>query len=626
MVPLAFTALSAQSTQAAATVSASLPPSVTSLKSLSPRLRSAAVGGDDEASLLRLRAVALPLVAVTLLGRRRLRGRRIYTSGRHFHTHVWCKAGATSAEVALGPWAPGARRPGLGPSALVTRTRPRDVLQGFVQALKLAAAGILIGICTIIVGLVSAVTGVRSRGLLFFVKALVVAVVGGACATGGGVIVALVQLLRGVANTPESLRARWEHKLWDVDNGRWIDANLTALRVEIDARTLENDAVNEASVIDTEFYDLLKVAPGAHARDIKKAYYREARECHPDINPGDDAKAQFQRLAEAYHILSDPDTRKQYDSEGKNVVMGDGMFGKMDPAVFFSVLFGSEPFEPWIGELQLSTQAKQFAKAGNRPKPTPGSRPEPTPGSSPKPTPGEAMQTLQETLQERMVGASNGWGNQVRREVLCACNLREKLDIWANADDAELRRETASLAAAPGRGPELLAALGDAYSLAAMPGLAEGAPVSALLAVVLRGALNVRQRFMAARKLVSGVLGLARQMKRSQKQKQKKGPQAAPNLDEALPLFLQAAWSTVVLDVDRTASRAAELALQDRSASREVRLQRSQTLKRLGAIFQEEGLRVKNGVAEESAASARANVERALAGSLRGKQQARRAD
>ena len=48
----------------------------------------------------------------------------------------------------------------------------------------------------------------------------------------------------------------------------------------------------ERKVADREYYDLLGVSTNANDGTIKKAYYKNARVCHPDKNPGDDeAKA-----------------------------------------------------------------------------------------------------------------------------------------------------------------------------------------------------------------------------------------------------------------------------------------------------------------------------------------------
>jgi molecular chaperone DnaJ len=66
-----------------------------------------------------------------------------------------------------------------------------------------------------------------------------------------------------------------------------------------------------------DFYILLGVERDADLGDIKRAYKRLARRCHPDINPGDRmAAAQFRQIAEAYETLSDAERRRRYDATG----------------------------------------------------------------------------------------------------------------------------------------------------------------------------------------------------------------------------------------------------------------------------------------------------------------------
>jgi molecular chaperone DnaJ len=66
-----------------------------------------------------------------------------------------------------------------------------------------------------------------------------------------------------------------------------------------------------------DFYIVLGVNRGATLEDIKRAYKRLARKCHPDINPGDRvAAAEFRQISEAYETLSDPDRRRGYDTTG----------------------------------------------------------------------------------------------------------------------------------------------------------------------------------------------------------------------------------------------------------------------------------------------------------------------
>mmetsp|Transcript_156746 Transcript_156746/g.300635 ORF Transcript_156746/g.300635 Transcript_156746/m.300635 type:complete len:1829 (-) Transcript_156746:72-5558(-) len=63
-------------------------------------------------------------------------------------------------------------------------------------------------------------------------------------------------------------------------------------------------------------YEVLGLTLQASATDIKKAYHKKSFECHPDKNRGDpNATARFQRVVEAYNILSAPAKRAQYDAD-----------------------------------------------------------------------------------------------------------------------------------------------------------------------------------------------------------------------------------------------------------------------------------------------------------------------
>ncbi|KAI1772585.1 DnaJ-domain-containing protein [Hypoxylon cercidicola] len=105
-------------------------------------------------------------------------------------------------------------------------------------------------------------------------------------------------------------------------------------------------------VVDTQYYDALGVKPTATELEIKKAYRKLAIVHHPDKNPNDPtAHEKFQAIGEAYQVLSDTDLRKAYDKYGKDSAKPTEGF--VDPAEFFSSIFGGDAFVDWIGEISL---------------------------------------------------------------------------------------------------------------------------------------------------------------------------------------------------------------------------------------------------------------------------------
>src|ERR687895_2292782 len=83
-----------------------------------------------------------------------------------------------------------------------------------------------------------------------------------------------------------------------------------------------------------DYYEVLGVARGASADDVKKAYRKLALKYHPDRNPGDKAaEDSFKEAAEAYAVLADTDKRHMYDRFG-HAGLGGAATGGFDPTVF----------------------------------------------------------------------------------------------------------------------------------------------------------------------------------------------------------------------------------------------------------------------------------------------------
>ncbi|PZX56582.1 DnaJ C-terminal domain-containing protein [Algoriphagus chordae] len=115
-----------------------------------------------------------------------------------------------------------------------------------------------------------------------------------------------------------------------------------------------------------DYYSVLGIDKNASEADIKKAYRKQARKYHPDVNPDDkEAEHKFKEINEANEVLSDPEKRKKYDKYGKDwkhadqfeqagggagrqyqnqgnpgAGFGGGGFGGADYSDFFESMFG----------------------------------------------------------------------------------------------------------------------------------------------------------------------------------------------------------------------------------------------------------------------------------------------
>ena len=67
-----------------------------------------------------------------------------------------------------------------------------------------------------------------------------------------------------------------------------------------------------------DYYNALGISRDATADQIQQAFRTLARKYHPDVNKDPAAEDRFKEINEAYHVLSDPQTRKRYDRFGED--------------------------------------------------------------------------------------------------------------------------------------------------------------------------------------------------------------------------------------------------------------------------------------------------------------------
>jgi len=265
-----------------------------------------------------------------------------------------------------------------------------------------------------------------------------------------------------------------------------------------------------------------------------------ARKWHPDKNKTEEAKEKFQKIGEAYQVLSDPKLRAVYDREGQEGLSGDRTevsLDKLDPSLVFTFLFGNDSFEHIIGRLQLVSQTMELSSTA--------------------------------TIElER------------RRVMRLAIALRQRIDKFVSGDEAGAKQDWTD----EGKrlvdvryGEEILNTVGKSYVLVASQVIGswkEGAEA---------GMAETMMKHDAAQNVVAGAQGVARQ--------QSGGGGSAHNGDDsaeedALPHYIAMLWNVTVIDIITTIREVVLKVCSDKSVSDEVRKKRAAAIKELGEIWQ----------------------------------------
>jgi hypothetical protein len=501
---------------------------------------------------------------------------------------------------------------------LFSSRRPKHAGAGILSGFKNFGKGVAAGVAAFVA---APVIGAKEEGLKGFGKGLAAGTVGLVALPVAGVVTGVVQMGRGLWNTGEAVHhGITDDKDWDPEKRCWYTYNLkveadTILSMseeellkkvaqlkrgdgingdETSGDSAENSSMFTRDVKDMGYYDLLGVPNNATASDIKKGYFKQARKYHPDKNVGDaDATARFQQIGKAYQVLSDDELRAAYDQGGEEGVEGAPQF---DSSTFYEMVFGSEKFEPFVGELQLTSTILDMQKHEN----------------------GKSKDRTED--QENALSKFK----QTKRVVSCALNLVDLLDkflLYTNcglAGDVKVRRSSqeykkamvtaeaeyekyvregvANELSATEFGKTLLAVIGYVYS-------AQAEHTMSNVAVQAFGSFSRKaHRANNYIKLASAGVSMMSAVSKEDQEAMEDGT-VSPEKQATLAqkhsaMMLEVMYNAAVIDIEDTLEKVCWKAMHDRSVDKAQRKRRAQALKIVGHVFQSYGGNRTDGMAE----------------------------
>ncbi|EEA05376.1 DnaJ domain-containing protein [Cryptosporidium muris RN66] len=499
---------------------------------------------------------------------------------------------------------------------LFSTRRPKDAMAGFSSGMKTVGKGVAAGVASLVA---APVVGAAREGVPGFFKGIGAGLLAAVALPVTAVGVAGYQVARGVANTPEAITESNKGRKWDKKNRCWIEYYYSLddeINQVLEAESTSNDKPSEnntsspipmsqsfvgdskcdsttfpssssayVKVVDTTYYDLLGVSPSASADEIRRQYYRKAKQYHPDKNPDDnEAKEKFQKLGEAYQILADPERRNRYNEHGLGATQD---MPVIDSSLIFTLLFGSDSLETYVGKLKMVSLV-EIATGG----------------------PSNNSSIVEEILETQ----------QHKRVIYLAIKMREKISevinefdpenstAKSNSEVLEKWRETvkdeAMKLCSNSFCDAMVEAIGWSYEnygsqfLGKIDTFLGIAGRYAKFQAKTRGVASAWKMASTAIRTAMAAQNLQTAMQREEEQRQnaKDNEDTKQNIDastktqlqfeETLPLILETMLQITLMDIEDTIRTISKKLVKDMGVDINVRKQRAMALVELGSIFQ----------------------------------------
>lgn len=432
--------------------------------------------------------------------------------------------------------------------SLIFPTRqPRHVAEGALNLLKSVLAGFGMSLISFFA---MPIAGFRTAGFPGLIAGGLAGTLYAALFSLMGMANGVWQMARGAIETPMAVRAARNGMLWDVSVEKWKRYYLKQEQDE-----LESVRVGSSSPVkDDAYYRLLEVNPRATSAAVKRAYYKKAREVHPDKNPSEEAAEQFRQLHAAYLVLSDDEKRMAYDQWGPEKETG-RQIPLFDPYVFFGILFHSALMDKYVGALTVASftdQMLQLARVDAKPD-----------------------QCIQALLQ----GGVNS-PRARKRQVEIAMNLQERTKLYdivsARKFKESCRTEAIQIAASGPFGNKYLVAIGSSLILEANQYLGfQSNFLIGVLGVLKKNARTYRSGFSIARETMDLFKAMIQMKNRGEQ-----------NPDVILPDVLDVAWAYNEKDIRKTLQGACMRLFAD-AGDEKNRTDRAHAVRILGETFVE---------------------------------------